>query len=116
MEKVGLPEADTPVDEQRVVGAAGILGHLHGSRSRKLIGFAFDEGLERERRSQSRALALAPGVRPAPGLHGGLLLGHGLRRLRGSTVAGELPAADLNDHARGVTVLQSRQHFRQTIE
>ena len=41
--QVGLAQTHTPVDEQRVVGGAGILCDLHRGGARQLVGFALDK-------------------------------------------------------------------------
>ena len=52
LHQMRLAEPDTAVDEQRVVGAARILGDLHGGGFRELVALAFDETVEREIRVQ----------------------------------------------------------------
>ena len=53
--QVRLAQTDAAVDEQRVVGAPGILGDLHGRGARELIALALDEVREREVRIQPAA-------------------------------------------------------------
>jgi len=48
MHQVGFAQPHAAVDEQRVVGVAGILSHLDGGSLGELIGFALHEGLEGE--------------------------------------------------------------------
>ncbi len=55
LHQVGLAEARAAVDEQRVVGFAGIFGDLHGCSLGKMIALALDEALERGFRIQLRA-------------------------------------------------------------
>ena len=46
--QVGLAEADAAVDEQRVVGAPGVLRDLQRCGARELVALALDEIVERE--------------------------------------------------------------------
>ena len=46
--QVGLAEADAAVNEQRVVGFAGVAGDLNRGRLRELIALALDETVEGE--------------------------------------------------------------------
>jgi hypothetical protein len=55
MHQVGLAEADAAVDEQRVVGLAGISRDLHRGRLGELIALALDEGVEGEVRIDAAA-------------------------------------------------------------
>ena len=102
--QMGLAEPDAAVDEQWVVGAAGIFRHLHGRRPRQLIGFAFDEIFKGEVRAQASALALSSGSAADRRLNGPRYRWGGLRSLR-FRVAAELPAADLHDDAGSTVVL-----------
>ena len=43
MHQVGFTETDTAVNEQWVIGAAGVFTDLHGGRPCQLIGFAGDK-------------------------------------------------------------------------
>ena len=53
--QVRLAETDTAVDEQRVVGAAGILRDLNRGGLGELVALAFDEAVEGEVRIQPNA-------------------------------------------------------------
>ena len=48
MDQVGLAQADAAVDEQRVVGSAGVEGDLLGGGTSEIVGAAGDQGLESE--------------------------------------------------------------------
>ena len=52
MHQVGFAQPDTAVDEQRVVGAPGILADLHGGGACQLVGLAVDKAVEGEFRIQ----------------------------------------------------------------
>jgi hypothetical protein len=56
LHQVGLAEADPAIDEQRVVGDAGVLSHLHCGGPRQLVGFAGDEIVEAEIPVQAGAI------------------------------------------------------------
>ena len=83
--QVRLAETDAAVDEQRVVGTAGILRDLEGSGARQLIALAFNEAVERERLVEPPADRRA---RPYLGLRG--------RRRRSRISAHGRAAADLD--------------------
>src|SRR5690606_757909 len=53
LHQVGLSQPDAPVDEQRVVGLAGVLAHLVRRGPRKLVTLALDECREGESRVQT---------------------------------------------------------------
>src|SRR5512134_805983 len=59
LDEVGLAEADTAVDEERVVGGPGPFGNLGGCSARKLVGLAGDERLEGEAGIESGDLTAA---------------------------------------------------------
>ena len=63
--QVRLAEPDAPVDEQRVVGATGILGHLDGRGPGQLVALALDKIAEGEIGIQP-ATELGQRVRGAP--------------------------------------------------
>src|SRR5690554_3628065 len=44
--QVGFTQAYTAIKEQRVIGAAGVLCHLHGGCTGQLVGFTFYKGIE----------------------------------------------------------------------
>ena len=48
MHQVRLAETDAAVDEQRVVGLAGVAGHLDGGGLGELVALALDEAVEGE--------------------------------------------------------------------
>ena len=77
--EVGLAEADAAVDEQRVIGAAGIVGDLQGGGLGEVVALALDESVEGEvrierapttrpsaRRGRCAVGDAAPGGLPAP--------------------------------------------------
>ena len=66
LKQVGLAQAHATVDEQRVVGGAGMLGDLQRGGPRELIGLAGDERVEREGRVQAAGLAHPRSWFPAP--------------------------------------------------
>ena len=76
MHQVRLAEADAAVDEQRVVGAARVLGDLDRGRARQLVALALDEIREREVGVQPAA-ELRQRVDRAAGRHRGGSAGAG---------------------------------------
>jgi hypothetical protein len=58
LQQVRLPKADAAVDEQRVVGDAGILGNLDRRGACELVGLAGHETVEREVAIEARPLEL----------------------------------------------------------
>ena len=46
VEQVGLAQAGGAVDEQRIIGSAGLICHLHGGGEGELVGGAYHEALE----------------------------------------------------------------------
>ena len=55
MDEVGLAEPHAAVNEKRVVGDAGILGHLDRRRTRELVRLAGHEAVEGKAAIQARA-------------------------------------------------------------
>src|SRR6185369_15681544 len=49
LQQVSLAQAHPPVNEQRVVGDAGVLGDLDGGRPRELVRLTGDEAVEGKR-------------------------------------------------------------------
>src|SRR5665647_339482 len=54
MNQVRLSQTDPAINEQRVVGSAGMFGHLQSCGARKLVGFSNDETVESELWNQAR--------------------------------------------------------------
>ena len=57
LQQVGLAQANASIEEQRVIGAAGPLGHRHGYGVRHAVGGTDHEVLEGVARVHGRSLA-----------------------------------------------------------
>jgi hypothetical protein len=95
--EVGLAESDAAVQEQGVVGAARVLGHLEGAGARKLIALALDETLEGEIRIEPRASEKLAARRGAGPWHRGC----GPPCARGFDAGPGLATADVDGYVHG---------------